>query len=256
MATNAEGRLAGKVALITGAAGAFGGEMVRRFLLEGAKIVASDTEAMGLAAITAPHGDAVLTLAADVGCEKDWEKARQLTLERFGRLDILVNNAGLSHTGAPQDAEHVSLEQWRAVQRVNVEGTLLGCQMAIRAMRESGGSIINISSIAALNPSPNMIAYGTSKAAVRYMTRSVAAYCAAKGYNIRCNSIHPGWFLTPMVRQARTAAELEAQEKTIPLRRFGSLADIAEAAIYLASDQASYITGAKLVIDGGVTMDP
>jgi len=256
MATNAEGRLAGKVALITGAAGAFGGEMVRRFLLEGAKIVASDTEAMGLAAITAPHGDAVLTLAADVGCEKDWEKARQLTLERFGRLDILVNNAGLSHTGAPQDAEHVSLEQWRAVQRVNVEGTLLGCQMAIRAMRESGGSIINISSIAALNPSPTMIAYGTSKAAVRYMTRSVAAYCAAKGYNIRCNSIHPGWFLTPMVRQARTPAELEAQEKTIPLRRFGSLADIAEAAIYLASDQASYITGAKLVIDGGVTMDP
>ena len=256
MATNAEGRLAGKVALITGAAGAFGGEMVRRFLLEGAKIVASDTEAMGLAAITAPHGDAVLTLAADVGCEKDWEKARQLTLERFGRLDILVNNAGLSHTGAPQVAEHVSLEQWRAVQRVNVEGTLLGCQMAIRAMRESGGSIINISSIAALNPSPNMIAYGTSKAAVRYMTRSVAAYCAAKGYNIRCNSIHPGWFLTPMVRQARTPAELEAQEKTIPLRRFGSLADIAEAAIYLASDQASYITGAKLVIDGGVTMDP
>jgi NAD(P)-dependent dehydrogenase (short-subunit alcohol dehydrogenase family) len=256
MATNAEGRLAGKVALITGAAGAFGGEMVRRFLLEGAKIVASDTEAVGLAAITARHGDAVLTLAADVGCEKDWEKAHQLTLERSGRLDILVNNAGLSHTGAPQDAEHVSLEQWRAVQRVNVEGTLLGCQMAIRAMRQSGGSIINISSIAALNPSPNMIAYGTSKAAVRYMTRSVAAYCAAKGYNIRCNSIHPGWFLTPMVREARTPAELATQEKSIPLRRFGSLADIAEAAIYLASDQASYITGAKLVIDGGVTMDP
>jgi len=256
MATNAEGRLAGKTALITGAAGAFGGEMVRRFLLEGAKIAASDTEEAGLAAITARHGDAVLTFAADVGCEKDWEKARQLTLERFGRLDILVNNAGLSHTGAPQDAEHVSLEQWRAVQRVNVEGTLLGCQMAIRAMRESGGAIINISSIAALNPSPTMIAYGTSKAAVRYMTRSVAAYCAAKGYNIRCNSIHPGWFLTPMVREARTQAELDAQEKTIPLRRFGSLADIAEAAIYLASDQASYITGAKLVIDGGVTMDP
>ena len=256
MATNTAGRLAGKVALITGAAGAFGGEMVHRFLREGAQIVACDVAEAGLAALTARHGDAVLTIPFDVGSETDWGRAGQLTLARFGKLDILVNNAGLSHTGAPQDAEHVSLEQWRAVQRVNVEGTLLGCQMAIRAMRETGGAIINISSIAALNPSPNMIAYGTSKAAVRYMTRSVASYCAAKGYNVRCNSIHPGWFLTPMVRQARTPAELETQEKSIPLRRFGSLADIAEAAIYLASDEASYITGAKLVIDGGATMDP
>ncbi len=256
MVVNVQGRVAGKVVLITGAAGAFGSEMVDLFVSEGARVVACDVAAAGLAAITERHNDAVLTLTMDVGLEKDWETARQLTIERFGKLDTLINNAGLSHTGAPQDPEHVSIEQWRAVNHVNVEGTLLGSQMAIRAMRESGGVIINISSIAALNPSPHMMAYGASKASVRYMTRSIAAYCAAQGYNIRCNSIHPGWFLTPMVRGARSEADLKKQEKAIPLRRFGHVAEIAEAAIYLASEQASYITGAKLVIDGGMTMDP
>jgi NAD(P)-dependent dehydrogenase (short-subunit alcohol dehydrogenase family) len=255
MATNNAGRVAGKVALITGAAGAFGGEMVARFIAEGARVVACDVAAAGLAAITSKHGDAVLTLALDVAVESDWENASNLTLGRFGKLDVLINNAGLSHTGAPQDPEHVSLEQWRAVQQVNVEGTLLGCQMAIRAMRGAGGSIINISSIAALNPSTKMAAYGASKAAVRHLTRSVAAYCAEQGYDIRCNSIHPGWFLTPMVQGSRTQAQLAAQEQTIPLRRFGKVAEIAEAALYLASDHAAYVTGAKLVIDGGVTME-
>jgi NAD(P)-dependent dehydrogenase (short-subunit alcohol dehydrogenase family) len=123
-------------------------------------------------------------------------------------------------------------------------------------MRERGGAIINISSIAALNPSPKMAAYGASKAAVRHLTRTVALYCAQQGYNIRCNSIHPGWFMTDLVRNSRTPAELKAQSEAIPLRRFGEIEDVANAALYLASDEARYLTGAKLVVDGGVTMEP
>jgi 3(or 17)beta-hydroxysteroid dehydrogenase len=250
------GRLAGKVALITGAAGAFGQEMVSTFIAEGACVAATDHSPAAFEGLSRKHGDAVLTVEHDVLHERDWRRAVAATLERFGGLDILVNNAGLSHTGEPQDPEHVGLDQWRAVHAVNVEGTLLGCQAAIRAMREKGGAIVNISSIAALNPSPRMVAYGASKAAVRHITRTVALYCTQQGYPIRCNSIHPGWFLTPMVRGSRTDAELEAQQQTIPLGRFGEIAEVARAALYLASDEARYMTGAKLVIDGGVTMEP
>jgi 3(or 17)beta-hydroxysteroid dehydrogenase len=250
------GRVAGKVAVITGAAGAFGQEMVVLFVSEGARVVACDLPGTALAELATRHGDAVHTVEHDVLIEDDWTRVVNAALGVFGKLDILVNNAGISHTGAPQDPEHVKLDQWRAVNAVNVEGTLLGCQAAIRAMREKGGAIVNISSIAALNPSPKMIAYGASKAAVRHMTRTVAAYCAQQGYNIRCNSVHPGWFLTPLVLNSRTSAELETQQKAIPLGRFGQIADVARATLFLASDEAQYMTGAKLVVDGGVTMEP
>jgi NAD(P)-dependent dehydrogenase (short-subunit alcohol dehydrogenase family) len=250
------GRVAGKVAVITGAAGAFGQVMVGLFVEEGAHVVACDLPGTALAELAARHGDAVRTVEHNVLVEEDWVRVVGVAKSAFGKLDILVNNAGVSQTGQPQDPEHVKLDQWRAVNSVNVEGVLLGCQAAIRAMKERGGAIVNISSIAALNPSPKMIAYGASKAAVRHMTRTVAAYCAQQGYNIRCNSIHPGWFLTKLVLDSRTPAELEAQEKLIPLRRFGQVMDVARATLFLASDEAQYMTGAKVVVDGGVTMEP
>jgi NAD(P)-dependent dehydrogenase (short-subunit alcohol dehydrogenase family) len=249
-------RLAGKVAVITGAAGAFGGEMVRQFVAAGARVIACDLPGTALETLGQTHGDTVRTVEHNVLYEADWARVFAVGVGAFGKVDILVNNAGISHTGKPQDPEHVDLEQWRAVNSVNVEGVLLGCQAAIRAMKESGGVIVNISSLAALNPSPKMIAYGASKAAVRHMTRTVAAYCAQQGYPIRCNSIHPGWFLTPLVLNSRTPAELEVQQKAIPLRRFGEIADVAQAALFLASDESKYMTGAKLVVDGGVSMDP
>ena len=250
------GRLAGKVALITGAAGAFGQEMVALFVAEGARVLAADLPGTDLPALAERHGDAIATDEYDVRNEAAWARATELAAARFGALDVLVNNAGISQTGAPQDPENVKLDQWRAIHTVNVEGVLLGCQAAIRAMRQRGGSIVNISSIAALNPSPRMAAYGASKAAVRHLTRTVAAYCAQQGYPIRCNSIHPGWFLTSLVRNSRTPAELAAQEKTIPMGRFGKVSEVAQAALYLASDESAYTTGAKIVIDGGITSEP
>ena len=249
------GRLAGKVALITGAAGAFGQEMVGLFVAEGARVLATGLAGSELAPLAERHGEAIVTSVLDVREESHWMAATALAQSRFGGLDVLVNNAGISQTGAPQDPEHVKLDQWRAIHAVNVEGVLLGCQAGIRAMRTRGGAIVNISSIAALNPSPRMVAYGASKAAVRHITRTVSAYCAQQGYAIRCNSIHPGWFLTELVRNSRTPAELAAQEKAIPIGRFGKISEVALAALYLASDEAAYITGAKIVIDGGITTE-
>lgn len=247
-------RLKGKVALVTGAAGSFGRAITAAFVAEGARVLGTDSEADGLAALTEAHGDAAAVLRHDVTDEAQWAAAVAAAREAFGGLHIVVNNAGLASTGEPQDPERVSLAQWRAVNAVNVEGVLLGCQAAIGAMKETGGAIVNISSLAALNPSPRMAAYGASKAAVRHLTRTVAMYCAEQGYPIRCNSVHPGWFPTPMVRASRTPEELEVQRRAIPMGRFGEPEEVAKAVLYLASDEAAYVTGAKLVIDGGVAM--
>jgi NAD(P)-dependent dehydrogenase (short-subunit alcohol dehydrogenase family) len=176
------------------------------------------------------------------------------SLNAFGALDAVINNAGIGNLQEPQDPESVTLAHWRAVHAVNVEGVLLGCQAAIRAMKHRGGTIVNVSSLAALAPSPKMAAYGASKAAVRQLTMTVAAYCAQQGYKIRCNSIHPGWFLSPMTQGARTAEELSALERAIPMKRFAAPEEIAASVAFLCSDDASYITGGRLVIDGGIAM--
>jgi NAD(P)-dependent dehydrogenase (short-subunit alcohol dehydrogenase family) len=204
--------------------------------------------------LQAAHGGTVAVLGHDVTDEAQWAAAVAAARDAFGALHIVVNNAGVASTGEPQDPERVSLAQWRAVNAINVEGVLLGCQAAIAAMKETGGAIVNISSLAALNPSPRMAAYGASKAAVRHLTRTVAQYCAEQGYPIRCNSVHPGWFPTPMVRASRTPEELEVQRRAIPMGRFGEPEEVAKAVLYLASDEAAYVTGAKLVIDGGSAM--
>jgi 3(or 17)beta-hydroxysteroid dehydrogenase len=248
-------RLAGKVAVITGAAGFFGREMVALFVAEGARVVACDLPGKEIEKLAAPYGAHVIGVDHDVLIEADWARVVAEALRIFGKMDILVNNAGIATDGSPQDPERVTLHQFRAISAVNVEGVMLGCQAAIRAMRETGGAIVNISSIAALNPSPRMIAYGASKAAVRHMTRTVAKYCTDQKYPIRCNSVHPGWFMTPLVQESRTPAELEAQELAIPMGRFGEIADVAAATLFLASDEAKYMTGAKLVVDGGVSME-
>jgi len=249
-------RLPGKTAIVTGAAGAFGQEMVSLFVSEGAQVVACDLPGTNLGALAERYGNAVHLVEHNVLVEADWVRVFDGARREFGSADILINNAGVSSTGAPQDPERIDLDQWRAVNSVNVEGVVLGCREAIRSMKEGGGVIVNISSIAALNPSPKMIAYGASKAAVRHITRTVAAYCTEQGYEIRCNSVHPGWFLTPMVRGSRTPAELEAQQKLIPMKRFGDVADVAAVALFLACDDSRYMTGAKIVVDGGVTVEP
>jgi 3(or 17)beta-hydroxysteroid dehydrogenase len=169
---------------------------------------------------------------------------------------VLVNNAGIGPMG---DIESTTLELWRRVQAVNVEGVFLGCKHAVRVMKESGGgAIVNLSSIAGIVSGPSMAAYSASKGAVRLLTKSVALHCARKGYNIRCNSVHPSYTDTPMVASIvaghrdpdRFRSSLEG---AAPLGRLGAPEDVADAILYLASDDARFVTGTELVVDGGLT---
>jgi 3(or 17)beta-hydroxysteroid dehydrogenase len=246
-------RLAGKVALITGGLGAIGSETVRVFVREGAAVVATDAKpAMDAGA------DAGV-LAHDVTRDDQWRRIMDLILGRHGRLDILVNNAGVLGT-VPENPENATVDEWHRVSSVNVDGVVLGCKHAIATMRASGGAIVNLSSVAGILATPTLFAYGGSKAAVRQLTKSVAVYCGRQGYPIRCNSVHPGIVESPMGRQVFDWSGMdpgEAQRQRLamlPLKRFATPADVAHAILYLASDESSYVTGAEILVDGGMTI--
>ena len=194
------GRLTDKVAIVTGGGSGIGKATAKRLSEEGARVVVTDVNAnAGHGVIEEMGGDAVF-VSHDVTDESDWERVTQETIDRFGKVDILVNNAGILGTGAPQSPEDLSIDEFRAISAVNVEGVLLGCKHAIKAMRDHGGSIVNLSSIAGIYAVPMLVPYGASKGAVRQLTKSVAAYCGRKRYGIRCNSVHPGIIETQMGR--------------------------------------------------------
>ncbi len=252
-------RLAGKVALVSGAARGIGEAISRAFAREGATVVLSDIRDAQGQAIAANLGAHYLHL--DVRNERDWAEVTRQIVERFGHLDIVVNNAGI--TGFEEgmvahDPEHASLEDWRAVHAVNLDGVFLGCKYGIRAMRAAGsGAIINISSRSGLVGIPGASAYASSKAAVRNHTKSVALYCAEQGLRISCNSIHPAAILTPMWEpilgeEPGREARMQSFVKDTPLRRFGTPDEVAALAVLLASGEASYMTGTELTIDGGI----
>ena len=243
-------RLEGKVALISGGARGMGAEEALLFAQEGAKVVIGDVlegEGRDIAA-QIPGGQAIF-VRLDVTREADWQRAVSMTEEVYKRLDILVNNAGVSAVGGIEDT---TVEEWDRVMEVNAKGVFLGTKYAIPAMQRSGGgSIINISSqlgIVAMNESsPQYIA---SKGAVRLLTKSTALQYAEDG--IRCNSVHPGPIVTPMTQGRRSdEAVRELMESRIPLGRYGEAIDVAYGVLYLASDEASFVTGSELVIDGG-----
>ena len=243
-------RLEGKVALISGGARGMGAEEALLFAKEGAKVVIGDVlegEGRDIAA-QIPGGQAIF-VRLDVTKEGDWQRAVSMAEEVYKRLDILVNNAGVSATGGIEDT---TVEEWDRVMEVNAKGVFLGTKYAIPAMqRTGGGSIINISSqlgIVAMNESsPQYIA---SKGAVRLLTKSTALQYADDG--IRCNSVHPGPIVTPMTQGRRSdEAVRELMESRIPLGRYGEAIDVAYGVLYLASDEASFVTGSELVIDGG-----
>ena len=252
-------KLTDKTALITGGARGIGAAIARLFAQEGAEVILTDIDAAAGTATAAEIGATFIPL--DISREGDWDALATLV----PTIDIMVNNAGITglepRDDAPlpaHDPEHATLADWRAVHAVNLDGTFLGCRYAIRAMRGRGaGSIINISSRSGLVGIPAAAAYAASKAAIRNHTKSVALYCAAQGLNIRCNSIHPAAIRTPMWDPmlgdgtGRTAREAEIVADT-PLRRFGEPEEVAALALLLASDDAPYITGSELNIDGGL----
>ena len=254
------GRLAGKVVLVTGGASGIGLATVEACAREGASVVMADVDTAAgeeQAQLRRSGGAPVEFMPLDVTSEADWRRVVDEVLRRHGRLDVLVNNAGIGHI-AP--VEHETLEGWRRVQSVNVEGVFLGTREAIRAMKDRGGSIVNISSIEGLIGEARTVAYNTSKGAVRLMTKSTALYCAQQRYGIRVNSVHPGAVATPLVPKALgklTEEQAKALHQDlmsrIPLGRKAEPHEIANAILFLASDESSYMTGSELVIDGGYT---
>jgi NAD(P)-dependent dehydrogenase (short-subunit alcohol dehydrogenase family) len=245
-------RLEGKTALITGAASGIGCAVAKLFLEEGARVAISDLDLAGLKDFDSVGAK---TFQQDVVDETRWREVVDATVEKFARLDILVNNAGIAIIG---DIEKATLADFRKTLAVNVESVFLGCREAVRVMKSSGGSIVNLSSVAGIIGDANSAAYCASKGAVRLLTKSVALHCARAGYAVRCNSVHPAFTQTAMVEGfialSRDPDRLrEGLRRAIPMGRLGQAHEIAAAVLYLASDESSFVTGAEIVLDGGLT---
>ena len=247
-------RLEGKLALISGGARGQGAVEAKLFAREGAKVVFGDIlDESGKqveAEIHEAGGDAAY-VHLDVTREDDWRTAVNTAIDRYGKLDILVNNAGILIRKGIEDTTE---EDWDRIMGVNAKGAFLGTKHSIPAMRQAGGgSIVNISSTAGLVASPSGSAsYTASKGAVRLLTKSTAVQYAKEG--IRCNSIHPGPIDTDMIQETLTdPAKLEERMQRLPMGRVGTADEIAYGVLYLASEEASFVTGSELVIDGGTT---
>tara|TARA_B100001059_G_scaffold96297_1_gene95571 strand:+ start:11662 stop:12417 length:756 start_codon:yes stop_codon:yes gene_type:complete len=246
-------RLKDKVALITGAAQGLGKEMAKSMMKEGAEVYISDINQDQLDKTVKELS--CFGISLDVTKSEDWENAIDHIKEKSGSLNILINNAGIGNGG---DIESTDMETWKLVHNVNLDSVFLGCKYALPLMRDSGnGSIINISSMSGIVASHNTSAYNSSKAAVRHLSKSIALHCAKSTNLVRCNSIHPVFTRTAMVQSMIDAApERNIEQKLIqqiPIRKLAEPIDIANAAIFLASDESSFITGTELLIDGGLS---
>ena len=264
-------RLKGKVALVTGAAKGIGAATAKVLAREGARLVCTDVdEAAGLAVADeiANAGGEAAFMRQDVVDETQWEAAVKLAEDRYGALHVLVNNAGIAPQGGP--IEEKTLASWRRTIEVDLDSVFLGCKHGIRTIKKytskggMGGSIINISSILGLVGQSNASDYNAAKGGVRLLTKSAALECAEAGYNIRVNSVHPGYIDTPLVQDALNRSVVQGQAVgpnemrgllTLlhPIGRLGIDSEIANAILFLSSEESSFMTGSEMVVDGGYT---
>lgn len=250
-----QGRVAGKVALVTGAGSGLGRAIALMLARHGARVAVTDIDAVAAAATADEIGAAALAFQQDVVDEERWQTVVAEVMAAMGGLHVLVNNAGI---GPPGSIEDTSFDMWRTVHSIDLDSVFLGCKYALPAMVESGpGSIVNISSVAGIIADGNVAAYNSAKAGVRHLSKSVALHCCRKGYPIRCNSVHPAFVDTPILDQIGakfSAEEIRAKmARQIPMGRIGRPEEIAYAVLYLASDESSFMTGAEMVLDGGIT---
>jgi NAD(P)-dependent dehydrogenase (short-subunit alcohol dehydrogenase family) len=246
-------RLQDRIALVTGAASGIGLATALRFAAEGATVLLADRDGPKLAdARAALTGEAHETIVLDVTDEAGWNTLAVRIEERFGRLDVLVNNAGFGRFGSIADT---SLEQWRTVIAVNLDSVFLATKHMLPLLAASGrGSIVNMSSIRGIAAAPNTGSYCAAKGGVRMFTKATALECAALGNSVRANSVHPGHIATPLTAPAYANPEVAKHLLAdVPLGRIGEADEIADAVVFLASDESRYMTGAELVIDGGST---
>lgn len=245
------GRVQGKVALVTGGASGIGRATALLLAREGAQVLISDIDVEAGQALAIEIGGAAMFMRHDAASEADWNAVIEALRERHGRLDVLVNNAGILLKGS---IEETSLDDWQRVLRVNADSVFLGCRAGIALMKEgAGGSIINISSLAALAGRDDYAGYSASKGAVAALTRTVAALCRRRKYRIRCNSVHPDGVLTPMT-SAQYPAGIDSRKLTIdsdPMNRLCLAEDVAASVLFLASDESRAINGVELRVDGG-----
>jgi NAD(P)-dependent dehydrogenase (short-subunit alcohol dehydrogenase family) len=258
-ASASNGRLEGKIALITGAASGIGKATAERFAREGAKVALTDIDpgkGRKFADELTKAGHDAFFQSLDVVDPEEWRAVVDAVITRWGQLDILVNSAGIGRAKGLLD---MSFDFWRQTISINLDGTFLGTQVAVDSMKDTGGgAIVNISSVLGFVGMSNISAYAASKGGVRLFTKAAAIECAEKGYNIRVNSVHPGYIETPMVMRRFdkiAKADREAEETRLkeshPLGRLGKPEEIASMILYLASDEAAFVTGAEFVADGG-----
>ena len=254
-------RLNNKIAVITGGARGIGAKTAELFIQEGATVIITDILDAPGQTLANTLGSNAYYYSLDASLETSWQEFSTYLNNTFQRIDILFNNAGiigLEPTFGPQNPEALSLETWQHLHHVNLESVFLGCKYGIQLMKASGGAIINMSSRSGLVGVPAAAAYASTKAAIRNYTKSVALYCASAQYAIRCNSVLPGAILTPLWdpmlgKNTKTKAQAIADiSANIPLGHMGTPEDVAYAVVYLGSDEAKYITGTEIIIDGGI----
>ena len=253
------GRVENKVAIVTGAASGLGFAAAQKLMDEGAKVFLTDINEEVINSMPerlSNYSETQFnTMTHDVANEDSWINVIENTENHFGKINVLVNSAGIS-LGA--DVVSTDFEIWKKVHQVNLDSVFLGCKYVVPIMSKSGqGSIINLSSISGIVAGWNTAAYNSSKAGVRLLSKSVALYCAKKGYDVRCNSVHPAFVDTPILDPLKQAfgeenavAKLSRQ---IPMNKIGDTDDVSYAILYLASDESKFMTGTEIVLDGGLS---